>query len=237
VGSLCKVPVSNNGFFPLHQQALQLVRYLITRSGPLSIGPLEAVAFFSSESFGKRPDLQFQFTPTNAGEDDRHASMYDMKSFPRSHGYTILPTQVRPLSRGEVRLASAQAGQPPVIDPRYLSHETDRQLLIAGGKKALEVLEADAFAPYRLRNHIPRVTASDDDWLQHISELAECVYHPVGTCKMGRDSTSVVDPQLRVHGIDRLRVADASVMPQISSGNTNAPTMMIAERAADFIVG
>jgi choline dehydrogenase len=235
VSSLCTQPISNNHFLPLHQQARALFKYLMNKTGPLSIGPLEAVAFFKSSSGLARPDIQFQFTPTNSGNESV-SDMYDIDSFPRTDGYTILPTQVRPLSRGFVGLRSTNPKESPIIDPHYLSQEEDRKIMIAGGKKALEVLESNAFSALRIRNHIPSVCSSDDDWLRHIEQSAECVYHPVGTCKMGTDEMAVVDPQLRVKGIAKLRVVDASVMPTIISGNTNAPVIMIAEKAADLII-
>lgn len=235
VSSLCNQPISNNHYLPLHHQVIETIKYFFTRSGPLSIGPLEAVAFLKSSSELNRPDLQFQFTPTNSGT-DKVANMYDINSFTHKDGYTILPTQVRPLSRGHVSLRSASPSEPPVIDPKYLSEEEDRKVLIKGGRKALEVLEADAFSDLRIRNHIPAQQNSDEDWLRHIQEVAECVYHPVGTCKMGTDEMAVVDPSLSVHGVGKLRVADASVMPRIISGNTNAAAIMIGERASSFIL-
>jgi choline dehydrogenase len=235
VSSLCSQPISNNHYLPIHHQVIETIKYLFTKSGPLSIGPLEAVAFLKSAPELSRPDLQFQFTPTNSGV-DKVVDMYDLDSFPLTDGYTILPTQVRPKSRGQVGLKSASPTEPPVIDPRYLSEEEDRKVLIKGGRKALEVLEADAFSDLRIRNHIPAQGSSDEDWLRHIQEVAECVYHPVGTCKMGIDEMAVVDPSLCVHGIEKLRIADASVMPQITSGNTNAATIMIGERASSFIL-
>ena len=210
------------------------MKYLFTKSGPLSIGPLEAVAFLKSSPSQITPDIQFQFTPTNSG-DEHVVDMYDLSSFPLSDGYTILPTQVRPLSRGHVRIKNNNPQQVPVINPNYLSHDEDKKILIAGGKKALEVLEAPAFDSFRVRTHLPIFRNSDDDWLRYIREVAECVYHPVGTCKMGRDEMAVVDPELRVQGIENLRIVDASIMPCISSGNTNAPVIMIAEKGADLI--
>ncbi len=227
---------SNNYYLPWHRQALALVHYLVTRKGPLSIGPLEAVAFLRSDERQQRPDIQFQFTPTNAGG-DRVVDMYDMASFPRDDGYTILPTQVRPRSRGFLTLRSANPTDAPIIDPRYLTDDEDKKRLIAGGRKAWEVMQANALAAMRVEVHWPRQHATDEDWLRHIAQTAECVYHPVGTCQMGVNERAVVTPALLVKGFSNLRVADASVMPRISSGNTNAPVIMIAEKAADMIKG
>lgn len=233
VSSLCCQP-SNNHFLPWYRQAMALAQYLSRGGGPLSIGPLEAVAFLKSSANESRPDVQFQFTPTNAG-DGALAYMYDLTTFPASDGYTILPTQVRPHSRGYVALQSPHVDHPPLIQPNYLAVEEDQRVMVVAGRKALQVLEANAFDKLRIRNHIPAHTASDDDWLKHIQETAECVYHPVGTCKMGNDEMSVVDAELRVRNIEHLRVIDASVMPTITSGNTNAPVMMIAEKGANFV--
>ncbi|HRG07971.1 MAG TPA: GMC oxidoreductase, partial [Cyclobacteriaceae bacterium] len=123
----------------------------------------------------------------------------------------------------------------PIIDPRYLSEEVDRETMVKGAKIALQILEADAWSPYRIKNHCPAQRDSDEALLDHIQRSAECVYHPVGTCKMGRDELAVVNDQLQVYGIGKLRVVDASVMPTLTSGNTNAPTIMIAEKASDLI--
>ncbi len=235
VSSLCSKPISNNHYLPLHRQAIETIKYLFTKSGPLSIGPLEAVAFLKSSTEVATPDLQFQFTPTNSGV-DKVSDMYDLNSFTHTDGYTILPTQVRPESRGSISLWSANPEEAPVIQPNYLAEEKDKLTLIKGGRKAMEVLNAKAFDTLRIRNHLPSIHSSDDHWLKYIQEVAECVYHPVGTCKMGIDEMAVVDPDLRVRGVNKLRVADASIMPRISSGNTNAPTIMIAEKAAEIIL-
>ncbi|MBS1683032.1 MAG: GMC family oxidoreductase N-terminal domain-containing protein [Bacteroidetes bacterium] len=226
---------SNNYYLPWYRQAIELVNYFLTKKGPMSIGPLEAVAFLKSAPEISRPDIQFQFTPTNAGE-EKGANMYDIHSFPHTNGYSILPTQVRPESRGEIFLKSNDPSSPPIINPNYLSHEEDKKVMVAGGKKALEVLSAKAFDAIRIENHLPTKRDSDEAWLNHIRETAECVYHPVGTCKMGNDEMAVVDDKLRVRGIQNLRVADASVMPTLISGNTNAPVIMIAEKASDMIL-
>lgn len=233
VSSLATIK-SNNYYLPWYRQAAALVEYLFTKSGPMSIGPLEAVAFLKSSADKSSPDIQFQFTPTNAGG-EKIADMYDMNSFPAADGYSIFPAQIRPRSRGYVALKSSDFSDAPIIDPNYLENEEDKKIQIAGGRKALEVLEAEAFASIRIKNHLPKQTDSDDAWLNHIRQSAECIYHPVGTCKMGVDEMAVVDPELRVKGFYNLRVIDASVMPTISSGNTNAPTIMIAEKGADLI--
>ncbi len=234
VSSLCSQPISNNHWLPGHRQLQAVLNYALFKKGPLTIGPLEACAFVKSSSNQPKPDLQFQFTPTNAG-DDYTTNIFDLNTYPRVDGYTILPTQVNPLSRGYVLIRSKDPNDAPVVDPKYLSHEVDRKTMIAGGKLAFEILEANAFSKLRIRTHCPAKTSSDDEWLYHISKSAECVYHPVGTCKMGHDEMAVVNSKLQVHGIENLRVVDASVMPTLTSGNTNAPTIMIAEKAADLI--
>ncbi|HEV3355851.1 MAG TPA: GMC family oxidoreductase N-terminal domain-containing protein [Pseudonocardiaceae bacterium] len=153
-------------------------------------------------------------------------------------GYSVIFGLMTPASRGSVRLASVDPAQPPLIDPNYLSEESDRRRMVAGLRLAREVGAAGALAPWREKELFPGSGAQTDDALTaHLRRSVSTYYHPVGTCKIGTDAMSVVDPQLRVRNITNLRVADASVMPSIVSGNTNAPVLAIAERAASLVIG
>jgi choline dehydrogenase len=176
------------------------------------------------------PDLQFHFCPT----------YYMEHGFanPDGLGFSIGSTQVRPESVGSVELASADPRADPIIDPQYLTAEPDLRVLREGIKRAREIAQAAPFDPIRGREVWPGEDVRTDEAIEaHVRETAHTVYHPVGTCKMGPadDEQAVVDPQLRVHGVRGLRVADASIMPEITSGNTNAPAIAIGERVADFV--
>jgi len=176
------------------------------------------------------PDLQFHFCP-----------VYYMDhglSNPDGLGFSIGSTQLRPESVGSVELASADPTDDPVIDPQYLSAEPDLAVLREGIKKAREIARAEPFDDIRGEELWPGTDAQTDAEIEaHVRETCHTVYHPVGTCKMGPsdDDMAVVDPQLRVRGVEGLRVADASIMPRITSGNTNAPAIAIGERVADLI--
>ncbi len=224
----------NHQIKPL-QQLLGLAQFMLTKKGPMSVGPLEAVAFGSTEASPGRVDFQFHFAPLQIG-DDYTVDFYDLSTFPFEDGFGILPTLLRPKSRGYVGLRSLNPADAPVIQPNFLQAEEDRQVLVRGARKALEVLEARAFDAYRKAIITPPDRSSDEAILLHIQKQVETVYHPVGTCKMGTDEMAVVDAQLQVHGIAGLRVVDASIMPTIVSGNTNAPVYMIAEKGADMIL-
>ena len=136
---------------------------------------------------------------------------------------------------GDKGLASPSPTSPPRIDPRYLSDDRDAALMVKGARKMREILAAPAMARYRHKELYMQGDVSDDELLGHIRARADTIYHPVGTCSMGKGDDAVVDPQLRVRGLEGLRVVDASVMPTLIGGNTNAPTIMIAEKAADMI--
>jgi len=218
------------------RQVVALTNYLVSKKGPLTISPLEANAFLNLLDPTGRVDLQFHFAPVHMG-DDYQVDMYDLTTYPHTDGYTLLPTLLRPESRGYVGLRSANVADTPVIQPNFLTAEKDRQTLIQGLRRAIEVMEADAFGPYRERIQTPVNRASDDGLWEHILNQIETVYHPVGTCKMGTDDMAVVDPELRVRGIEGLRVVDASIMPTVVSGNTNAACIMIGEKGADLVLG
>ena len=151
------------------------------------------------------------------------------------YGFSCHVCVLRPHSRGSVGLVDANPMSPPRIDPRYLADERDAALSLKGTKIMRKIMEAPALAPYRDKEVYTAGVTSDAELMQHIRARADTIYHPVGTCKMGVDDMAVVDSQLRVRGVEGLRVVDASVMPTLIGGNTNAPTIMIAEKAADMI--
>ena len=188
----------------------------------------EAGSFFKTDPALDRPDVQTHFVTALV---ENHAR----KLF-WGYGYSCHVCVLRPYARGTVTLQSANALDPPQIDPRFLSDERDLATLVAGVRRTLSVMEAPALGPYR-KNELHGITSktSDADLIAHIRARADTIYHPVGTCQMGTGPDAVVDTSLRVHGVSGLRVVDASIMPTLISGNTNAPTIMIAEKAADMI--
>tara|TARA_B110000211_G_scaffold153691_1_gene174513 strand:- start:268 stop:711 length:444 start_codon:yes stop_codon:yes gene_type:complete len=142
---------------------------------------------------------------------------------------------MRPKSRGTITLADSNPRSAPLIDPNYLSHPDDLAVMIAGLKKTLAIMQSKAFDNIRGKMIYPLDINNDDQLIEFIRQTADTEYHPVGTCKMGQDPMAVVDTNLRVHGVSNLRVVDASIMPTIITGNTNAPVIAIAEKAADLI--
>ncbi len=188
----------------------------------------EGAAFLKTDPALDRPDIQLHFVISIV---DDHARKLHM-----GYGFSCHVCALRPHSRGRVFLNSADPMADPAIDPNYLSDERDLETLIEGARITRRILLAEPLAKYR-HQELFGITddMSDADWEQHIRARADTIYHPVGTCRMGTDEMAVVDPQLRVRGLDGLRVVDASIMPTLISGNTNAPTMMIAEKAADMI--
>ena len=212
----------------------EFVRYLAQGKGILTIVGAEGGGFARSSLDAPIPDLQFHFNPLRLSN---HG--LDLK-FLFGDGYSLHVCNLRPRSRGEIRLASADPMAQPEILANYLSDPEGEDLrrMIEGVKLARRVLAAPAFDPYRgveLRPEPP--CDSDEDLRAFVRRHAGTIYHPVGTCRMGSDPMAVVDAQLRVHGVQGLRVVDASVMPLLVGGNTNAPTVMIAEKASEMIKG
>ncbi|MFZ5657370.1 MAG: GMC family oxidoreductase [Pseudomonadota bacterium] len=206
--------------------------YLRGRRGAGTSNVAEAGAFVRSAlAVDERPDVQLHFVPAQLDDHGRNRLPGD--------GYTIHACWLRPASRGRIELASASAGDAPRIRANYLSDPDGADLrgMLECARIARRILLQPAFAPFRAGPVIPARDDLDDAGLEaFIRAKAESVYHPVGTCRMGSDDASVVDPQLRVRGVDALRVVDASVMPRLPGGNTNAPTIMIAERAAALVL-
>lgn len=204
--------------------------YLFKRKGLFSSNIAEAGGFMRSSLAAAGPDIQFHFLPAIL-EDHGRNSVY-------GYGYGVHVCCLYPKSRGEIRLQSNHPADHALIEPNYLSHPDDQKVMIEGIRKAREILASEGFQGFGGEEQAPGADVqSDDDLLAFIREKSETIYHPIGTCKMGADDDvmAVVDSELRVRGVKQLRVVDASVMPTLIGGNTNAPTIMIAERAADFI--
>ncbi len=211
------------------RQTLAGVRYALTRSGPLTIAAGTSGAFFKTNPRLASPDIQIHFIPFSTDK-------MGEKLHPFS-GFTASVCQLRPESRGSLKIRSADPSAPPEIRINYLATETDRAAFIDGIRILRKILAAPALKAYCHEEVYPgaKVT-SDEDLLDFCRKTGSTVYHPTSTCRMGNDPLAVVDQRLRVRGIEGLRVVDASVMPDLMSGNTNAPTIMIAEKASDMIL-
>jgi choline dehydrogenase len=204
------------------------LRYFLTRKGFLTLGASSATGFVTTDG-DARPDVQIGLILYSTEKIGTTLHPFT--------GFSLLVRLLRPESRGTVLIRSADPLEPPAIRPNYLATRKDCDILIAGMKIAQRLIDAEPMRRYVARMHEPaRPLGSDEEWLQHLREKGGISYHPVGTCRMGSDADAVVDERLRVRGIEGLRVVDASIMPTLVSGNTNAPTIMIGEKGADMIL-
>ena len=225
----CTKPITtNDDLRNVWRKGLTGLKYLLFRRGPMAIGVMTAGMITRALPDARTPDIQFFLSTVSAEE--RGAEPHPFSAF------TLVYYPMRPESRGSVRIRSREALQAPTIQPNYLATDYDRRLMVEGAKLARRLAATPSLAPYVLEEYKPgRTVASDAQVLEAIRNSGSSGYHPVGTCRMGKDALAVVDPQLRVRGVEGLRVVDASVMPLLVSGNTNAATFMIAEKAADLI--
>ena len=204
------------------------LQYALTQSGPLSMAPSQFGMFTKSDPSMATPDLEYHVQPlsTNRLGEPLH-------SFP---AITISVCNLRPQSRGSVHIESTDLARQPLIQPNYLSTGADRDIAVRSVQQARQIMTARALQRYRPEEILPGAAVSTEaELLRGIGDIATTIFHPVGTCRMGMDDRAVVTPDLRLRGLDGLRIVDASVMPTIVSGNTASPTVMIAEKAADMI--
>ena len=207
-----------------------VIEYLLFRRGPLASNLFEAMGFLHTAPDLDRPDIQFVFQPAA-----RNKVPFPI---PLGHGFAMNPVLLYPKSRGQVSLASPDPHAKPLIDPNLLGDERDIEPLVRSIKISRQILTAPAFERYHGVEYAPGPEVRDDAGLsEYVRNNAATVHHPVSTCRMGPGADSVVDAELRVHGMEGLRVADASVFPNVVGGNTNAAVVMVAEKAADLILG
>lgn len=228
--AICEVsgPHTYDRFAKLHLSALAGLQYIFTRKGPVASSLFETGGFWYVDPDARSPDVQMHLglgTGIEAG----------VMSMPNG-GVTLNACFLRPRSRGSVRLQSANPADMPLIDPNYLQDPYDREMSIRGLKLVQEILAQEALSDYILAERLPGPKVqSDEEYFDFICQHSKTSHHCAGTCRMGADDEAVLDPRLRFLGIEGLRVADASIMPTVNSSNTNAPSIMIGEKAADMI--
>jgi choline dehydrogenase len=226
----CKQPVSVNDLIASRRRGLIAgLRYLLTRRGLLAMGAAYAGGFFRTDAAAATPDVQCHIMLFSA--DQMSGPLHPFS------GISCPLIVLRPESRGTVRIKSADPHQPPAIQPRYLVAQKDRDVTVKGLRALRRIIAAPALRAFIEAEHEPGPACSgDEDLLDFARRRGSTTYHPTSTCRMGDDATAVVDARLRVRGFDHLRVIDASIMPALVSGNTNAATVMIAEKGADMIM-
>jgi choline dehydrogenase-like flavoprotein len=219
-----------DNYAKLHRTAWAGLQYLLLKKGPAASSLFETGGFWYADPTTGWPDIQFHLGLGSGIE----AGVEKLKN----PGVTLNSAYLRPRSRGTVRLASADPATMPLIDPNYWADPHDRDLSIKGLRLAREIMRQNALKPYVLREVLPGPSLeSDDDLFDYACRSAKTDHHPVGTCRMGHGEDAVVTPDLKVRGIEALRVCDSSVMPRVPSSNTNAPTIMVGEKGADLILG
>jgi choline dehydrogenase len=229
------IPTGNSVLKP-YGKIKSLLQHIFLKRGPLCNSPLEANAFYATNPATPRPDIQFHFVPIGISP-DYSTDIYDLSTYSRKDGFGILSILIKPESRGYIGLRSSDPFANPLIQPNLLSHPDDLEVLLKGIQKSVEIASSSPMRKHCAAGiNFPALPATREQWVDHIRKSLETLYHPVGTCKMGTDDLAVVDEQLNVKGIKRLRVADASIMPTIVSGNTNAACIMIGEKAADLVL-
>ncbi|MEM8500720.1 MAG: GMC family oxidoreductase N-terminal domain-containing protein [Pseudomonadota bacterium] len=232
----CTEPTLNNQLYPWWGKLSAGIQYLLARKGPLAVGVNQAGGFYRSNRALRRPNLQLYFSPLtySAPNDDEHRAV---KPDPYP-GVLMSVSQCRPKSRGKVAIASIDPNAAPKIQPNYLENEADLQELLEGAKFLRDLAGTNALSGLIAEETVPgKACASDKQIQDDIKARADTVYHPTSTCKIGNSAkNSVVDNQLRVHGLNGLRVVDASAFPSVPSCNTQAPVYMLAERAAYLIL-
>ncbi len=225
----CTEPTLNDEVRSLMNKARIALKYAMFRSGPMAMAASLATGFMKTRPDLETPDIQFHIQPWSA--DSPGEGVHPFSAF------TMSVCQLRPESRGEIRLKDGDHRTYPAIHPNYLATETDRQTLVEGVKIARRIAGLDPLSSKIASEYRPGPEAqSDDDLLKWVQTSATTIYHPTGTSRMGSDERAVVDPRLRVHGVVGLRVADCSIMPEIISGNTNAPAIMIGEKCSDMML-
>ncbi|HVO14299.1 MAG TPA: choline dehydrogenase [Alphaproteobacteria bacterium] len=228
VYKVCNTVTLNERAGKHHHRLVMGLQYFLMKRGPLTMAPSQLGAFAKSDPSRETPNLEYHVQPLSL---DKFGD--PLHSFP---AFTASVCNLRPASRGTVRLKSADPRAHPAIRPNYLATAEDRHVAADAIRLTRRIVAAPAMRRFEPEEYLPGTAIqSDDDLAKAAGQIGTTIFHPVGTCKMGPDSMAVVDARLRVHGIEGLRVVDASIMPTITSGNTNSPTVMIAEKASDMI--